>query len=170
MLASRSFTLESSLLPEEILVRLAGRTRPISPVYAWTLWSVDSALEISGSLDLFVGQVTNDGFRVVRATWGGFGTVRPIISGSVAKAGLQTLVVVHVGYDLPGRLAVSVFVALPIVLALLLIQGFPPVPLVPVAVGVAAGILLAAHLVVLYAAERFRRTLPHLLAGTGRGA
>ena len=164
VLASRSFSLESSLAPGEILARLASRTHAISPWYAWTLASIDASVEPSGSLDLFVGQVTNVGFRVARATRRG---VAPIISGSVDAAGSQTSITVHVGYDLPGKLALGVAVLLPIVCALLLVQGFPPIPLVPVAVVLAAGILLASHLIVVYAAQRFQGTLRHLLSSPG---
>ena len=165
MLASRSFSLESGLAPGEILARIASRTRAISPWYAWTLASIDASIEPSGSLDLFVGQVTNVGFRVARATFGR--GVGPIISGSLGAAGSHTTVTVHVGYDLLGKLALGVFVTLPIVGALLLAQGFPPIPLVPVAVFLAGGILLASHLVVVHAAQRFQGTLRHLLGIAG---
>lgn len=165
MLASRCFSLESGLAPSEILARIASRTRAISPWYAWTLASIDASVEPSGSLDLFVGQVMNVGFRVARATFGR--GVGPVISGSLGTAGSHTTVTVQVGYDLLGKLALGVLVLLPIVGALLLVQGFPPIPLVPVAVVVAGGLLLASHLVVVHAAERFQGTLRHLLGSAG---
>jgi hypothetical protein len=165
VLASRFFSLDSSLAPGEILARIASRTRAVSPRYAWTLASIDASIEPSGSLDLFVGQVTDVGFRVARATYGR--GVGPIISGSVGAAGSNTTVTVHVRYDLFATLALGVLVTLPIVGALLLAQGFPPIPLVPVAVVVAGGVLLASHLVVVHAAQRFQGTLRHLLGGVG---
>jgi len=165
VLASGSFSLESGLAPGEILARIASRTRAISPLYAWTLASIDTSIEPSGSLDLFVGQVTNIGFRVARATRGA--GVLPIISGSVDAAGSQSSITVHVGYDLPGKLAVGVMVLLSLFCALLLVQGFPPIPLVPVAVLLAAGLLIASHLVVVYAAQRFQGTFRHLLSIPG---
>jgi len=162
VLFNRSFTLESDLTADEILTRIAGRTRAISPLYAWTLASIHASLESSGSLDSFVGQVTNEGFRVARATFRG---VRPIISGSLAALGSHTLVTVHVGYDLSGTLALVAFTLFPFVCTLLLAQAFPFFLLFAGAIVVAGGLLLASHLVVLSDEQRFRGTLRHLLGG-----
>jgi hypothetical protein len=160
VLASRSFTFESGLAPNDILARLAPRVRSVSPRYAWTLASLDARLEPSGSLDLFIGGLTDSGFRIARASWH---ALRPVISGSLMAAASHTVVTVRVGYDLPSKLFVALLTLLPIICALLLVQGFPPFPLIPVAVFLAGGILLVSHLVVVYAAQRFRGTLQHLL-------
>jgi hypothetical protein len=160
VLASRTFAFESGLAPNEVLARLAARVRSVPPRYAWTLASLDARLEPGGSLDSFIGQVTDSGFRLARASWH---VVTPVISGSLTEDGLHTLIAVRVGYDLLGKLYVALLTLLPVICALLIAQGFPPVPLIPIAVVLAGGILFASHLVVVYAAQRFQGTLRHLL-------